>query len=93
MALIQSSFLGVPAVATNVGSVAQVIKDEVTGLISDTEVQSISRKMLKLARDARLRRTLGENAKTYAHEHFHVSRLVRDHENLYLKVLKRQSTS
>jgi glycosyltransferase involved in cell wall biosynthesis len=92
MALIQSSFLGVPAVATNVGSVTQVIKDGLTGLISDTEVQSISRKMLKLARDSKLRRTLGENARTYAHEHFHVSRLVRDHENLYLKVLKRQST-
>ncbi len=91
MSLIQSSFLGVPAVATNVGSVSQVIKDGHTGLLSDVDAQNIFEKMLLLARDYELRRTLGENAKLYAHENFHVSRLVRDHERLYLKSLASQS--
>ena len=91
MALIQSSFLGVPAVATNVGSVSQVIKDGHTGLLSDVDAQDIFEKMLLLARDYELRKTLGENAKLYARENFHVSRLVRDHERLYLKSLTGQS--
>jgi glycosyltransferase involved in cell wall biosynthesis len=91
MSLIQASLLGIPSVATNVGSVSEVVKHESTGLVTSTSTQDIVDSMIKLGINPELRKEFGKNAQRHAFENFHVSRLVRDHESIYQKNAKRLS--
>jgi glycosyltransferase involved in cell wall biosynthesis len=76
-----------PVVTTNVGSVPEVVLDNVTGLITGLEVQEIADAIEKLVRDKALRAQLGIAAQGFTLANFGVQRLVHDHEVLYKKLL------
>ena len=87
LSLIQAGMAGLPVVSTNVGSVPEVVLDNVTGLITRLDVQEISDALEKLASDEALRAQLGIAAQEFTLANFGVQRLVRDHELLYKKLL------
>lgn len=91
MSLIQSSFCAIPAVATNVGSVREVVIDSETGKLCNEDTLELSASVVELIRDENLRNRLGQSAKRLAFEKFHVSRLVADHENLYSCLIKNRA--
>jgi glycosyltransferase involved in cell wall biosynthesis len=87
LSLIQAGMAGLPVVTTNVGSVPEVVLDGITGFVTSVEVQEIANALEKLVRDKVLRAKLGAAAQEFTLAHFGVERLVRDHEELYKKLL------
>ncbi len=87
LSLIQAGMAGLPVVSTNVGSVAEVVLDNVTGLITSLDVREIADALEKLVSDKALRAQLGIEAQEFTSANFGVERLVHDHEELYKKLL------
>jgi glycosyltransferase involved in cell wall biosynthesis len=87
LSLIQAGMAGIPVVSTNVGSVPEVVLDNITGLITGLEVLEIADALEKLVSDRALRAQLGRAAKDFTLANFGVERLVHDHEELYKMLL------
>ena len=83
VSLIEAGLAGVPAVATNVGSVAEVIKDGSTGLLTRCDADEIARSVIRLLRDDELRRQMGRAAASWSLAQFGPERLVADVERVY----------
>ena len=84
---------GLPVVATNVGSVPEIVISNVTGVITELDVQKIADALEKLVNSEALRRQLGSAAQEFTLENFGVQRLVNDHEELYKKLLSSPTKS
>jgi glycosyltransferase involved in cell wall biosynthesis len=87
LSLIQAGMAGLPVVTTNVGSVPEVVLNNVTGIITDLDVQQIADALEKLANNQALRAQLGIAAQEFTLANFGVRRLVHDHEDLYKRLL------
>ncbi|MEV4755979.1 glycosyltransferase [Micromonospora sp. NPDC049559] len=81
--VIEAALAGRPAVATDVGGVAEVIRDGETGLLAGRDVAELSRAVLRLLRDDELCRRMGRAARADASRRFCTSRLVADTVDLY----------
>ena len=93
LSLIQAGMAGLPVVSTNVGSVPEVVLDNVTGLITSLDVQEITDALEKLFTDKALRERLGHAAQEFTLANFGVQRLVHDHEELYKTLLASRAKS
>ncbi len=87
MSLIQAGMAGLPVVATNVGSVSEVVLNGETGIVTAPEAQEIANALEKLVNSEALRGEMGAAAHEFTLSNFGVKRLVRDHEELYKKLL------
>ncbi|OIO06193.1 MAG: hypothetical protein AUJ49_00060 [Desulfovibrionaceae bacterium CG1_02_65_16] len=58
--LAEAMCLGLPVAAFNVSSIPEVVEHGVTGLLGEPTPEALAENLLKLMRDERLRRTLGE---------------------------------
>jgi glycosyltransferase involved in cell wall biosynthesis len=87
LSLIQAGMAGLPVVTTNVGSVPEVVLNNLTGIITGLDVQQIADALENLTNNPGLRAQLGYAAQEFTLANFGVQRLVRDHEELYKKLL------
>lgn len=87
VSLIQSSFSGVPSISTNVGSVADIVLDRETGLLCAQNPKSVSEAILEIKLNSDMRSEMGKKAKLHAEKLFTVDNLVRNYENLYLRLV------
>jgi glycosyltransferase involved in cell wall biosynthesis len=87
LSLIQAGMAGLPVVSTNVGSVPEVVLDNISGLITRLDVQEIADALEKLVKNEFLRKQLGVAAQEFTLANFGVERLVHDHEVLYKGLL------
>ncbi|GIE93162.1 glycosyltransferase [Paractinoplanes rishiriensis] len=83
MSLIEAGLAGVAAVATRVGSVAEVIQDGRTGVLASVDVAALTRCTAALLRDPARREAMGRAARAYCVEQFSTDRLVADTDRLY----------
>jgi glycosyltransferase involved in cell wall biosynthesis len=83
MSLVEAGLAGVPAVATRVGSVAEVVQDGATGLLADATADDLTRCVVELLGDDPRRRAMGRAARAYCAAHFGRDRLVADTDRLY----------
>ncbi|WP_260848514.1 glycosyltransferase [Streptomyces sp. SLBN-118] len=86
VSLIEAGLAGLPAVATNVGSVAEVVQDGTTGLLARPSSAELARHTVTLLRDGQLRQDMGARARTFAAERFGEERLVADTQALYTSI-------
>ncbi|MGW0553602.1 glycosyltransferase [Streptomyces sp. NPDC002926] len=86
VSLIEAGLAGLPAVATNVGSVAEVVQDGTTGLLAGLSSGELARHTVTLLRDAELRREMGTQARTFTTQRFGEERLVADTQALYTSI-------
>ncbi|MET0494388.1 MAG: glycosyltransferase [Actinoplanes sp.] len=86
MSLVEAGLAGVPAVATRVGSVAEVIQDGRTGLLASTDVADLARCTVTLLRDSARRQQMGRAARAFCAGHFSTDRLVADTDRLYAAI-------
>jgi glycosyltransferase involved in cell wall biosynthesis len=93
LSLIQAGMAGLPVVTTNVGSVPEVVLDGVTGIVTGLDVQEIADALEKLVNDEVLLTKLGTAAQDFTLSNFGVKRLVRNHEELYKKLLSSRAKS
>jgi glycosyltransferase involved in cell wall biosynthesis len=89
LSLIQAGMVGIPVVATNVGSTNEIVDDGETGLLTDLSVKELSDAVAKVATDSVLRGKMGAAGREYTMSRYGVDRLVKDHQDLYLHLLNR----
>jgi len=89
LSVLEAMSAGKPVVATAVGGVPELVEDGITGiLVPPRNPEALARGILRLAKDADLRRRMGKAARERALERFDISRTAREYEALYLKLLK-----
>ena len=68
--VLEAMAAGVPCVATRVNGVGDVIQNGVTGVIAEPEPDELSRHVLRLARNADMRREIGTLARAWIEQKF-----------------------
>ena len=89
LSLIQAGMVGIPVVATNIGSTNEIVVDGQTGFLTDLFVEQLAQAVTKLVSDSDLRAKMGAAGKQYTLARYGVERLVKDHQDLYLRLLNR----
>jgi glycosyltransferase involved in cell wall biosynthesis len=89
ISLIQAGMVGIPVVATNVGSTNEIVVNGETGLLTDLSIGQLADAVVKVATDSALRAKMGAAGKEYTMARYGVTRLVKDHQDLYLRLLNR----
>ena len=86
--LIEAGMAGLPAVATKVGSVQDILKDGETGFIVPArDEQAFVAMTLRLLGDRQLRQRLGRQAMEFCRRDFDIRRSVQRHEDLFLELV------
>ena len=93
LSLIQAGMANLPIVATNVGSISEIIVDGETGFLTDLSTASLAESVTKLISSNPLMEEMGRKAYEYTTNRYGVERLVRDHEELYKKLLSDRARS
>ena len=88
VALIEAQLAGKPVVATDVGSVSEVIANHETGLVTNKNPQSITAAVNTLILDTQKRTAMGTLATSRAQSLFSVERMINAHVGLYTSIVK-----
>ena len=88
VALIEAQLAGKPVVATDVGSVSEVIANHETGLVTNKNSGSIAAAVNSLILDTHKRTQMGQAASTRARQLFSVDRMIAAHVALYKSIVK-----
>jgi glycosyltransferase involved in cell wall biosynthesis len=83
LTLIQAAQAGLPVVATNVGSILDIVINESTGYLTATTATEMADAIEKLVRDPQLRQMMGAAGKAHADRYFSLNRMIEDHSDLY----------
>ena len=83
LTLIQAAQAALPIVATNVGSISDIVVSESTGYLTSQSASDMADAIEKLARDGQLRKIMGEAGKARAAQYFSLERMLKDHADLY----------
>jgi glycosyltransferase involved in cell wall biosynthesis len=83
LSLIEAALAGVPAVATRVGSVPEVVRDRVTGLLAGRDPVDLAAPVIRLLSDPDLRARMGRAAAEWAGPRFGTGRFIADMQELY----------
>jgi glycosyltransferase involved in cell wall biosynthesis len=89
LSLIQAGMVGIPVIATNVGSTNEIVVNGETGLLTDLSVNQLADAVARVATDSAVRAKMGAAGKVYTLARYGVARLVKDHQDLYLRLLNR----
>lgn len=90
LSLIQAGMVGIPVVATSVGSTNEIVVDGETGFLTDLSVDQLANAVTKLAESSDLRAKMGSAGQEYTLSRYGVARLVKDHQDLYLRLLNNE---
>ena len=88
VALIEAQLAGKPVVATDVGSVSEVILNHETGIVTNKNAGSIASAVESLVIDKTKREEMGRLAIARAHALFSVERMINAHIELYKSIVK-----
>lgn len=90
VSLIEAQAAGVPVISTNVGGVKDIVKEGETGfVVEQNDLEAYANKLLELVEDETLRSKMAENGWDHVGEKFHYTRLVRNIEDYYLRLLQK----
>ena len=93
LSLIQAGMASLPIVATKVGSISEIVLNEETGFLTDASASSLAQSMNRLLVSSALRKEMGNKARDYTIKNYGVERLVKDHQELYVKLLSGRAIS
>jgi glycosyltransferase involved in cell wall biosynthesis len=86
IAMIEAQLAGIPIVATDVGSVSEVVINNKTGLLCNKSNTELIKAINKLAQNKSERLKFGKSGKVNALKLFSQKKLISNHKNLYLKL-------
>ena len=86
IALIEAQLAGIPVVATNVGSVPEVVLHNRSGIICSKSNDDLIAGIKKLAQNKSLRSKFGKAGRVHALKSFSEKNLISSHKKLYLKL-------
>ncbi|RYD51959.1 MAG: glycosyltransferase family 1 protein [Sphingobacteriales bacterium] len=88
VSMIEAQATSKPVVCTNVGGVADIIEDGVTGyVVPRDDVPAFAVAVTRLVNDAALRQSMGQQGRDAVIQRFSYQRLVRDMDGYYRKLL------
>lgn len=93
LSLIQAGMAHLPIVATNVGSINEIVLNGETGFLTDLSTTSLAEAVKKLNSSDSLRQKMGNRAHEYTIQRYGVERLVKDHQQLYEELLSNRANS
>jgi glycosyltransferase involved in cell wall biosynthesis len=88
VALIEAQLAGKPVVATDAGSVAEVLLNHETGIVTNKNAGSIALALESLLLDKQKRTEMGTLAISRANALFSVQRMINAHVDLYKSIVK-----
>jgi glycosyltransferase involved in cell wall biosynthesis len=88
VALIEAQLAGKPVVATDVGSVSEVLLNHETGIVTNKNAGSIALALESLLLDKQKRTEMGTLAISRAQALFSVDRMINAHVDLYKSIVK-----
>jgi glycosyltransferase involved in cell wall biosynthesis len=92
-ALLDAMACGRPVVATTAGGIPEVVREGVTGfLVPPRDHQAMADAIVKLLKDAELRRRMGEAGLARANAKFSAERMVADTLRIYERIASRPGT-
>jgi glycosyltransferase involved in cell wall biosynthesis len=83
LTLIQAAQASVPIVATEVGSIGDIVVHEVNGYLVDSEPAALADALQKLAIDPVLREIMGKAGRERTSRYFSLEKMCADHTELY----------
>lgn len=90
VSLIEAQAAGKPIVSTNVGGIENVVIKNKTAFLSDiNQPESFFSNLKTLTEDEKLRKEMSELGWQHVYEKFHYTRMVKDMEQLYEKLLSK----
>ena len=87
LSLIEASASGVPIVATKVGSVSDVVIDNVNGVLVEASDDALAAGIEKLLADGKLRDQMGEAGKMIVAENFSINAAQERHREMYRRLV------
>jgi glycosyltransferase involved in cell wall biosynthesis len=87
LTLIQASQAGLPIISTNVGSVHDIVIDGETGLLTETNIQSLIQAVDELLSNPSKIAQFGLAGKARAESYFSLKGMIQAHEELYSQVI------
>jgi glycosyltransferase involved in cell wall biosynthesis len=78
---------GIASVSTNVGSIAEVLVNNQTGLITDFSVVNIADAIEKLVSNSQLRMQYGQAASQFCLGKFHTEIMISNYSKLYQQLI------
>lgn len=88
VSLIEAQAAGKPVVSTRAGGVEEVILENETGLLCQSnDAETFASHLLKLTEDSEMRNRFSRNAGSHVMQRYHVNRLVEDMRMLYRQLL------
>lgn len=89
LVLLEAMACGVPSVGTNIGGIPEVIEHGVTGFLSEVgEVENIAEQAISILIDPDLHKRFSENSIQRVKDRFSSRYIVKQYEDLYLKLIK-----
>jgi glycosyltransferase involved in cell wall biosynthesis len=88
VALIEAQLAGVPVIATDVGSNAEVIEDGVTGIVTSKNPQELIDAVEKLVKGEKFLQKMGDAGREHATEEFSLEKMLNMHHQAYLSLIK-----
>ncbi|MDD5465756.1 MAG: glycosyltransferase family 4 protein [Candidatus Omnitrophica bacterium] len=91
LALMEAMAQGLAVIGSSVGGIKTLIRNEVNGLlVGPADVEGLARAIIRLFRDRKLARNLGENARKFIIENFSKEKMVAATEGVYKKCLEKK---
>jgi glycosyltransferase involved in cell wall biosynthesis len=87
VALIEAQLAGVPVIATDVGSNAEVITNNVTGFVTSKKADDIILAIKKILNNNELMASMGEAAEKRAKVQFNPEKMIDTHTEVYAKLM------
>src|SRR5438132_8866407 len=92
LAALEAMACEVPAIATRVGGVSEVIEDGRNGYLADVgDVETMARLAIELLSDEDALRQMGKRARAQAQSKFCSKKIIPQYEEFYREVLERRS--
>ena len=91
LAMIEAGLAGLPVIATNVGSMADVVIDGVNGILTSTKIEEIAAALIRLAQQPKLREEMGIAGQNLARSRFSTQAMVCAHQEIYSQLMHRDN--
>jgi len=78
-------------IATNVGSMADVVIDGVNGILTSTKIEEIAAAVMTLAEQPKLREEMGTAGQDLARSRFSTQAMISAHQDIYSQLMLRDN--
>lgn len=88
LAMIEAGLSGLPVIATNVGSIGDVVENGINGFLVDPTIDAIAAKIIVLTASVELRKKLGDRGRELARQKFSVEAMINRHQEIYSQAIQ-----